>query len=237
MPQTFHPAANVIAKASIFGGVFIVAVVGWFLSVIDTSPYYTNQGVARAQPVPFSHEHHVNGVGINCYYCHTSVTTSAFAGLPPTKTCMTCHSQIWTNAAILQPVRDSWNMNKPLEWTRVNKLPDFVYFNHSIHVNKGIGCNVCHGQVNHMPLMYQAQTLRMGWCLDCHRNPEQYIRPRDEVTNMEYDLQTDTKLANELGVSNDEADKLRSQDALGPFLVAKYHVHKDQLTNCYVCHR
>ncbi|HEX3357150.1 MAG TPA: cytochrome c3 family protein [Tepidisphaeraceae bacterium] len=239
MSQIFHPAANAIAKGSIFGAVFILAAAAWVGAVLDTSPYLTETHVSRAQPVPFSHEHHVNGLGISCLYCHTSVKESAFAGIPPTKTCMTCHSQIWTNAAILQPVRDSWNMEKPLQWTRVHKLPDFVYFNHSIHVAKGIGCAVCHGPVDKMPLMYQENTLRMGWCLNCHRNPEQYIRPRDQVLNMNYDPATDDALDRELGVSQNQidADKLRSQDRLGAFLVDKYHVHKEQLTNCAVCHR
>jgi hypothetical protein len=227
MSQIFHPAANTIAKASIFGGVFIIGVVAWMCAVVDTSSYYTQAGVARAQPVPFSHEHHVNGLGISCLYCHTAVQQSSFAGLPPTKTCMTCHSQIWTNAALLQPVRDSWRDEKPIQWTRVNKLPDFVYFNHSIHVAKGVGCASCHGPVNKMPLMYQAKSLRMEWCLECHRNPENFLRPKDQVLNMEYDPANDSNLPNEL----------RSQQALGAKLVQDYHVHKEQLTNCAVCHR
>ena len=237
MSQLFHPAANAVAKGTIFGAVFLIAAAAWVGAMIDTSPYYTQAYISRAQPVPFSHEHHVNGLGISCLYCHTSVTQSAFAGIPPTKTCMTCHSQIWTNAAILQPVRDSWNMDKPIEWTRVHKLPDFVFFNHSIHVNKGIGCATCHGPVDKMPLMYEENTLRMGWCLNCHRNPEQYIRPREQILNMNYDPAKDDALDRELGVSKTQADKLRSQDELGAFLVDKYNVHKDQLTNCYVCHR
>ncbi len=227
MPQLFHPAANAVAKGTIFGAVFILAAAAWVMAVLDTSPYYTQVGMSRAQPVPFSHEHHVNGLGIDCQYCHTSVKESAFAGIPPTKTCMTCHSQIWTNAAILEPVRASWRDEKPIEWTRVHKLPDFVYFNHSIHVNKGIGCASCHGPVDKMPLMYQANTLRMGWCLECHRAPEKFIRPRDQVFNMNYDPIDDDTLPKEL----------RDQKALGEKLVKDYHVHKEQLTNCWVCHR
>lgn len=238
MSQIFHPAANAVAKGSIFGAVFIIAAAAWVFATLDVSPYYTQQDVSRAQPVPFSHEHHVNGLGIHCLYCHTSVKESAFAGIPPTKTCMTCHSQIWTNAAMLEPIRQSWAEQKPIQWTRVHKLPDFVYFNHSIHVAKGIGCASCHGAVDKMPLMYQANTLRMGWCLDCHRHPEQNIRPREEVFNMNYDPSTDEDLAKELGVSKEDAKKYAdSQDELGKFLVEKYHVHKEQLTNCYVCHR
>jgi hypothetical protein len=238
MSQIFHPAANAIAKGSIFGAVFIIAAAAWVFATLDVSPYYTQQDVSRAQPVPFSHEHHVNGLGIHCMYCHTSVKESAFAGIPPTKTCMTCHSQIWTNASMLEPIRQSWAQEKPIQWTRVHKLPDFVYFNHSIHVAKGIGCASCHGAVDKMPLMYQANTLRMGWCLDCHRHPEANIRPRDEVFNMNYSPETDENLDKELGVSKEEAKKYAaSQDELGKFLVDKYHVHKEQLTNCYVCHR
>jgi hypothetical protein len=218
MPQIFHPSTNTIAKVSIFGFVFIIAILGWVGATVDRSPYVTDAGVIRDQPVPFSHEHHVGGLGIDCRYCHTSAEQSSFAGMPATKTCMTCHSQIWTNAAILQPVRDSWNEQKPLQWTRVHNLPDFVYFNHSIHVAKGIGCATCHGQVDRMPLMYQANSLQMEWCLDCHRAPQKYIRPREFVYDMNYQPPAD-------------------QEKLGRELVERYHVNVSQLSNCYVCHR
>ena len=144
-------------------------------------------GVRRPQPVPFSHQHHVAGLGIDCRYCHTSVETSSFAGIPPTKTCMNCHAQIWTNAALLEPVRESYKTGKSLVWTRVNDLPDFAYFNHSIHINKGVGCNTCHGPVDRMPLMYNQASLQMEWCLECHRAPEKNLRPRDQVFNMRYE--------------------------------------------------
>jgi hypothetical protein len=218
MPQIFHPAMNHVAKATIFGAVFIIAAAGWIGSTVDHSPYSTEAGVVREQPVPFSHEHHVNGLGIDCRYCHTSVEKSSFAGIPPTKTCMTCHSQIWTNAQILEPVRESWRANKPLAWTRVHNLPDYVYFNHSIHIAKGVGCSTCHGQVDQMPLMYQAASLQMEWCLQCHRNPERYVRPKNEVFNMQYKAPS-------------------NQLELGAQLVEKYHIQKPQLTDCYVCHR
>ena len=209
---------NTVARASIFGAIFFLCAVAWVAAEIYTSPYFTEVGVTREQPVPFSHEHHVNGLGIDCRYCHTSVETSSFAGIPPTHTCMSCHSQIWTNAAMLEPVRASFRDDRPLAWTRVHDLPDYVYFNHSIHVAKGIGCSTCHGQVNHMPLMWENATLHMQWCLDCHRNPEKYIRPKDQVFNMDY-----------LPPPN--------QSALGKKLVADYHVNKGQLDNCSVCHR
>jgi len=218
MSQIFHPSMNTIAKGTIFGAVFIVGALAAVGSAIDRSPYTTNAGVVRDQPVPFNHEHHVSGLGIDCRYCHTSVEQSSFAGLPPTKTCMTCHSQIWTSAPMLEPVRESWRTQRPLVWTRVNNVPDFVYFNHGIHVAKGIGCNSCHGPVDQMPLMYQAKSLQMEWCLECHRAPEKYIRPKDQVFNMRYEPPGD-------------------QMALGTQLVKEYHVHKEQITNCWVCHR
>ena len=133
----------------------------------------------REQPIPFSHAHHVGGLGIDCRYCHTSVETSSFAGIPPTKTCMNCHSQIWSTSPTLEPVRESFRTGVSIQWTRVNDLPDYVYFNHSIHVNKGIGCESCHGRVDRMPLTWQENSLQMDWCLDCHRDPGKHIRPRD----------------------------------------------------------
>jgi hypothetical protein len=219
MAQIFHPAMNTFAKASIFGAVFIIAFIAWVGAGVTRSSYVTDEGIAKNQPVPFSHEHHVSGLGIDCRYCHTSVDKSAFAGIPATKTCMTCHSQIWTNAQMLQPIRDSWLTGQPIKWTRVNDLPDYVYFNHSIHIAKGVGCNTCHGPVDQMPLMYQAKSLQMEWCLDCHKNPEKYVRPKDQVFNMKYQPPSD-------------------QQTLGETLVnTQYHVHKEQLTNCAVCHR
>jgi len=218
MAQIFHPSFNTIAKASIFGAILIIGVVAWLAYSIQASPYMTEAGVIRQQPVPFSHEHHVTGLGIDCRYCHTTVEKSAFAGIPPTKTCMTCHSQIWTNAQMLQPVRDSWNKDQPLTWTRVHNLPDFVYFDHSIHVAKGVGCSTCHGPVNKMPLMYQNASLLMEWCLDCHRAPEKNLRPKDQVFNMNYQPPS-------------------NQLEFGKGLVKEYKVHASQLTNCYVCHR
>jgi MoCo/4Fe-4S cofactor protein with predicted Tat translocation signal len=151
----------------------------------------TGQHLTRDQPVQFSHAHHVGSMGIDCRYCHTTVEESAFANIPPTKTCMNCHSQIWINAPILEPVRASFRENRPLEWWRVHDLPDFVYFNHSIHVAKGVGCATCHGPVDKMPLMYQENSLQMRWCLECHRNPAKYVRPKDQVFNMAYERPSD----------------------------------------------
>src|SRR4051795_12264875 len=177
MAQIFHRSFNTLSKLSIFGAVFLVAGAGWAWARFIRSDYIPGVRVFRDQPVQFSHQHHVAGLGIDCRYCHTSVETSSFAGIPPTKTCMNCHSQIWTNAQLLEPVRASYRSGQSLQWTRVNQLPDFVFFNHSIHVTKGVGCNTCHGPVDQMPLMYQAESLQMEWCLGCHRAPQNNLRP------------------------------------------------------------
>jgi hypothetical protein len=214
MAQIFHRSANTISRVTIFGAVFIVGFILWVIGGIVRSPYFTNQGIQREQPIPFSHQHHVAGLGIDCRYCHTSVETSSFAGVPPTQTCMNCHQQIWTSAEMLEPVRASFASNKPIRWSRVHRLPDFVHFNHSIHVNKGIGCASCHGRIDKMSLTYQASPLTMEWCLDCHRAPEKNIRPREEVFNMAY--------------------VAKNQEEIGPKLVKQYNVQK--LTACSTCH-
>ncbi len=198
--------------------VIVVAITGWIAAELFRSGYTTDVDIPVEQSVPFSHEHHVNGLGIQCGYCHTSVEKSAFAGIPPTHTCMTCHSQIWTNAPLLQPVRTSYQTSKPLEWVRVHDLPDFAYFNHSIHVNKGMACQVCHGNVNEMPLTWRTNTLHMQWCLDCHRAPEKYIRPKSEIYNFQY-------------------VPAKDQQLLGLELVRAYNVKTEHLTDCSICHR
>ena len=216
MPQIFHRSTNTFSKLSIFGAFFIIAAIAAVLTAINRSGYVTEAGVAREQPVPFSHRHHVAGMGMDCRYCHTSVENAAFANIPPTKTCMNCHSQIWANSPTLEPVRESFRTEKSIQWTRVHDLPDFAYFDHSIHVNKGIGCSTCHGPVDNMPLVRQENSLQMEWCLDCHRHPERYVRPRQEVFNMEYQPPAD-------------------QVALGSKLVKEYKIHS--LTSCSTCHR
>jgi hypothetical protein len=157
------------------------------LMQLERSPYITYAGVRKSQPVPFSHQHHVTGLGIDCRYCHTSVEQSSFAGIPPTKTCINCHAQIWTNAQLLEPVRASWASNQSVTWTKVHDLPDYVYFSHEIHVNKGLGCASCHGRVDQMPLMYEQNTLQMEWCLECHRNPAKNLRPTSQIYNMAWE--------------------------------------------------
>ena len=148
MAQIFHPSTNTLSKATIFGGLFVLAALAIAWDRINRSAYVTEANVVRDQPVPFSHEHHVSGLGIDCRYCHTTVETSAFAGMPATEICMSCHSQIWKDSPMLAPVRESMRTDKPIAWTRVHDVPDFVYFNHSIHVAKGIGCESCHGRVD-----------------------------------------------------------------------------------------
>ena len=243
MSQIFHRSANTIARVTIFGALFFVAALLVVFDRAQRSPWVTEAYVAREQPIQFSHERHVGGNGIDCRYCHTSVETSSFAGIPPTKTCMNCHSQIWTNAALLEPVRASYRSGESLQWTRVNTLPDFVFFNHSIHVTKGVGCNVCHGPVDTMPFMYQQATLQMSWCLDCHRDPGKNLRPRDQVFNMRYRPPSD--------ISPVEVDgkSFTDQDALGAYLITKYRVRVGKLkttdgqtsvgdiTSCSTCHR
>jgi len=184
MAQVFDRSSNALARASLVLTGLIVIALGVALNSLQRSPWVTRQGQRPDQPVPFSHKHHVEGLGLQCQYCHTSVEKSSYAGIPPTKTCMNCHSQIWTNAQLLEPVRESWATGKSINWIRVHDLPDYVYFNHEIHVNKGIGCSSCHGRVDQMPLMYEENTLQMEWCLNCHRDPGKNLRPTSEIYNM-----------------------------------------------------
>lgn len=218
MAQVFPRGTNVISRVSIFGAVFFALGLLAVVYTIFRSPYVTQVAVVRDQPVPFSHQHHVQGLGIDCRYCHTSVETSGFAGIPPTETCMSCHSQIWIESPMLEPVRASMRTNEPIRWNRVHELPDYAYFNHAIHVQKGIGCSSCHGRVDLMPLTWKDQPLTMEWCLGCHREPGAQIRPRAEVFNMSW---------------TPPADQL----ALGKELVEKNHIPVDRLTHCYTCHR
>jgi hypothetical protein len=219
MPQIFHRSTNTFSKVSIFGSVFILGFLLWLFGAWSRSSWATQAGVAREQPIPFSHAHHVGDVGLDCRYCHTSVETSAFANVPPTKTCMNCHSLIFNTSPTLEPVRESFRTDRSIPWTRVHDLPDFAYFNHSIHVNKGVGCETCHGRVDKMPLTWQKASLQMEWCLDCHRHPERYVRPREEVFRMGYEPAED-------------------QETLGRRLVQEYKIQSVRtLTSCSTCHR
>ena len=219
MPQVFHRSTNTVAKVSLIGSLILGAFGLWVCLIYTRSTYGSGSGDVRVQPVPFSHQHHVGVLGIDCRYCHTSVEDSTFAGIPPTKTCMNCHSQIWTGSAMLEPVRDSYRTGQSLRWQRVYNLPGFVYFAHSIHVQKGIGCASCHGQIDEMPLTYQVPSLLMEWCINCHRHPEAELRPREEVFNMKYQQPPD-------------------QEALGLKLKQEYQIRDAHfLTSCSVCHR
>jgi hypothetical protein len=188
MAQIFPRSFNWFSKISIVAVLFLLGAIGFTGFAMTQSDYWTNANVARTQPIQFSHAHHVNGLGIDCRYCHTTVENSNFAGIPPTKTCMNCHQQIWTGAPMLEPVRESYKLNKALEWDRIHKLGDFVYFDHSIHVNNGVGCATCHGRIDHMQAVYQKNSLLMNWCLECHRAPEKFVRPKDQVFNHGWDF-------------------------------------------------
>ena len=216
MTQVFQPRLVLQLKLgalATLGGV-IVAILAWRIAIAPHPPV----GAPTVQIVPFSHRHHVGDVGLDCRYCHASVEQSAFAGLPPTHTCMTCHSQLFTLQPMLAPVVQSFRTGLPLAWNRVHDLPDFVYFNHGIHVAKGVGCVTCHGRVDRMPLTWRVAPLQMQWCLDCHRAPEKYLRPVEHVYDMDWKPAED-------------------QRVLGRRLVSAYHIHKSTLADCSTCHR
>jgi Cytochrome c7 and related cytochrome c len=213
--QIFHRSTNTISRVSIFGGVFILGAALFLTLVFARSSYSTRKGLVLEQPVPFSHDHHTAALGISCLYCHTSVEKAAFAGIPATSTCMNCHRQIWNDSPMLEPVRESYRTDQPIEWTRVYDLPDYVYFNHSIHVAKGFGCVTCHGRVDQMPLLYRANTLQMEWCLSCHRDPAKFVRPKEQIYNMTW--------------------KAEDQATLGRELTSEYELRS--LITCSTCHR
>ncbi len=217
MSQVFPKNANAWSKASLITIFFVLIGLGWAVLTLQRSDLVTGANEFVEQPVQFSHQHHAGGIGIECRYCHTSVEVAPSAGIPPTKTCINCHSQIWNQSAYLEPVRASLRDDRPLNWIRVHDLPDFVYFNHSIHVSKGVGCETCHGRVDRMPLVFQAKSLQMEWCLDCHRDPSRYVRPLDQITAMGY---------------------VRPASVNGADLVRDYRIAGvAELTSCSVCHR
>ena len=299
MAQVFDRTSNALARASLVLTGLIVIAVGVALDQLQRSPWVTRQGQRADQPIPFSHKHHVEGLGLQCQYCHTSVEKSSYAGIPPTKTCINCHAQIWTNAALLEPVRESWATGQSIQWIKVHDLPDFVYFNHEIHVNKGIGCASCHGRVDEMPLMYEENSLQMEWCLNCHRNPAVNLRPTSEIYNMAWagpssdkpvwcastgkagataqsvacttkdpsgsgnpeiamlqgqsgsqsgtrlephplsgEGQTVSDASPSVGLLPTSYRKFTSQDDLGRYLTAQYHIRTaNELASCETCHR
>jgi formamidopyrimidine-DNA glycosylase len=217
MAQIFDRSANALARASLVLTGLIVIALGVTLDQVQYSPWVTKQGQRAEQPVPFSHKHHVGELGLDCRYCHASVEDTAFAGMPSTHVCMTCHSQLFTGVPMLAPVRESLANGTPLVWARVNALPDYVYFDHSIHIAKGVGCAECHGPVHDMPLMQQAQPLSMGWCLSCHRDPGPRLRAQDAITDTTF-------------VAHNSPQRAAA-------LMKAYDIHPAHLTDCSVCHR
>ena len=219
MSQVFRPRANALLKLVLLGLVVVAAIGGTAAVQYNWGPWTTEEEWTITQPVEFSHEHHVSGLGIDCRYCHTSVETAASAGMPSTHTCMTCHSQIWTTSELLEPVRSSYRNERPIKWNRVYNLADYVYFNHSIHVNSGVGCESCHGRVDQMPLVRQTVSLHMEWCLQCHREPEKYLRPEEYIYAFGYDLPREAQLK------------------VGQALIEKFDIDVSVLDECSICHR
>ncbi|HEX5482193.1 MAG TPA: cytochrome c3 family protein [Terriglobia bacterium] len=218
MAQVFHRVANSVSRAILYGIVLLIAAICIIAWQVNNS-YNVYRHEPLTQPIPFSHKHHVTDDGIDCRYCHTSVETSSFAGIPPTHTCMSCHSKIWVNSPMLEPVRESYITDTSISWVRLNALPDFVYFNHSIHVAKGIGCTTCHGPIGDMPITFRENTLYMRWCINCHKHPWKYVRPKQYVFSVTYKPPKD-------------------QDAMGRRLVKEYNIKPPLvITSCYTCHR
>jgi len=219
MAQFFNKSANNVARISMISVAVLAGTAFFAYTQIARSDYLTGKNMERQQPIQFSHKHHVGDDGIDCRYCHQTVETTASAGMPSTQTCMNCHSQLWGDAQYLEPIRQSFRENKPIEWERVHDLPEYTYFNHSIHVAKGVGCSTCHGQIDNMPAVYQESTLLMEWCIACHRDPGKYIRPKSEVYNMDWQ-------------DGDITSEQRTQ------LKADYKIRsKEMMTSCSVCHR
>lgn len=218
MAQVFPRTSNTfvwlsLAALGLLVGAGAGLVVGW-----PWTPYFTGVGQVVAQPVPFSHEHHVAALGLDCRFCHSTVETAGFAGMPATETCMRCHSKVWPEAPLLEPVRQSWRTGIPVQWQRVYKIPEYAYFNHSIHVAKGVGCATCHGAVDAMPLMYKAAPMTMSWCVDCHRNPQKNLRPPEDVFNMAWQPPA-------------------NQSEVGARLIAENQIPVQRLLDCTTCHR
>lgn len=250
MAQLFKPSTNTLARLGVMlaaGAPVIAILVGMQISRGSSN---TKVGQAHDQPIPFSHEHHVSELGIDCRYCHTSVEESAKAGMPSSDTCMTCHSQIWTNSPLLEPLRQSYAKNQPLKWVQLNKTPEFVYFNHAVHVNKGISCNHCHGAIQKMQMAYKARTLFMAWCLECHKEPEKYlytdktsgtVSPREQVFNLYKKYQVDPRMQGapdvEKRLASGGEQRNAASAAEGLELLEKRGIRRKALADCSICHR
>ena len=259
MAQIFHPSTNVLAQVSLVA--VVVLPLGLLVggSAISRSPWNTKVNVPKDQPAPFSHQHHTVELGIDCRYCHNSVEKSPYSNVPSTAACYTCHSQIWTNSPLLEPVRNSIASGAPLRWNQLHTVPDFVYFNHSIHVNRGLNCNICHGPIQKEMITYKGRPFFMAWCLNCHRSPEEFVGKREDVfsvykknqfeqpvideesKNSESELERAkaTHLTDEQAARLEVKEYTRREAELdeGKKLLSKYKVKKQQLTDCSVCHR
>jgi len=249
MGQLFSPSINSKTKVALWG----IAVGPWVaiyvIAAITRSSFDTQVDVPKNQPVPFSHRHHAWELGIDCRYCHWGVEKSAFSNIPPTEVCMTCHSQIWTNSPLLEPIRESYETGTPIVWTGVNKLPSFVYFNHSIHIARGINCDICHGPVQKMHITWKGNSFQMQWCLQCHRAPQRYLytdpaypnlSPRQQVFNLFAKFQNGEALSDREGaiLGGDYSGSDDPKDvANGLKLVSRYGIKVQQLADCSICHR
>jgi len=250
MAQIFKPSVNSITAAALLGASLGVPSVWLSIAALSRSPANTKVNVPINQPIPFSHQHHTEELGIDCRYCHTGVEKSDYPGLPSTETCMSCHSQIWTNSPLLEPLRQSYATGTPIRWNQVNKLPDFVHFSHSIHVARGINCNTCHGPVQWMHITWKGNSFQMAWCLQCHRAPERYLYsdptrpdldPRQQVFNIYWKLQT----VGYSKLSSREQSQIQGyyngkqpwdDKSEGKELVKKLGIKVQQLSDCSVCH-
>jgi hypothetical protein len=244
MAQIFRPTSNVLFRLGLGTLAVLPLTIMVAISQFTRSGAVTNVETPFEQPVPFSHEHHVNELGIDCRYCHTSVEKAASAGYPSTHTCMSCHSQIWTNSPLLEPIRESYKNNVPIKWTRLNQVPDFVYFNHSIHVKRGISCNNCHGPIQAMQIAYKGQAFQMRWCLDCHRNPENYVNDPEFVWNLYQNIQrgqradgSELSAEEETLAEGNQYKRTAEELEKGKELVKKYGIQTEALSDCAVCHR
>lgn len=239
MAQIFHPSTNTLARVSLVCVAVAPLAIIMSLSAITRSPYNTKVNVPRDQPTPFSHEHHSNELGIDCRYCHTTVEKTSYAGVPATETCMSCHSQVWTNSPLLEPIRESFRTGTPVQWNRLNKLPEFVYFNHSIHIDRGLSCNICHGPVQAMQLAYKAKPFTMAWCLECHRNPANHVGDPANVWGLYEKIQRRADLTPEekaLAAGEEYHRKGKELDA-GKEWVKRHKIKTEELTDCWICHR
>ncbi len=229
MAQLFSRRANLHYRATLVVLVLLIVGVPAALMAWARFPYSLGLHDAPEQPVPFDHRHHVRDDHIDCRYCHWTVERSPSAGLPASETCMNCHSQVFNDSPLLAPVRESVETGRPIPWQRVYKLPDFVFFDHSVHVAKGVGCETCHGRVDLMPRVAQDVSLTMGWCLQCHRNPQPYLRPLDEITTMGYSPADSGQAAPR------RTSPMGDESNLGATPASLRNVHPP--TNCTTCHR